>query len=435
MKRVRLLVILLSGCLLLSFAACGRTEGPDLSDPAESAAKIPEPDEQGVWYMEDLIKIDYPFPVEGLYGQPQEELKQTIGFANYQSNIKSALDTGTGVLLSLNHLYMGLPVLYNKSAGSFSLACPDPLCDHSGDSCLWGVCGIYPAGDQLLFVDRETSAVYLTDLAGSNPRRVYEDTETGVVTPVRCGDYLFYTASRNDPEQGTVWAHPYLRIPLDGGDAEVIMQDGEYVYPLPFDEGRKVMYIDPSDENCYIYDIKKQEKTLFGSGILPYALYNGCIYYTAEDGFYRVPEGSLDWRRKVLDDRFINNDEVCFVGYRLYYLHKTVFSESEQFGVYYQWELYSSTLGGDDQQLIRTFEGEDGIPATVRAFWTDGNYLLVNYEQYWNYKNEFNPHYKGSASSSNQPTTYAMIDLSTGEQVLFSSDYRDMLSLFVQSGR
>ena len=441
MKRIRFLSWTLSLCLLFSATACNRMEDPDLPSETESVSGPREPDKHGVWYMEDLIALDRGFSVEGLYGKPSETLKRTDQPASYQNAIGGALDTGAEIYLTLNHSLMALPIVYNKSAGTFSLACVDPLCEHDSENCIWNGSSIFPGGDKLIFVmhndtpESSWEGLYVCDLTGSDPQKVYENNGEGMINfKARSGDYLFFSEGRFDPEQGDTYVHyPLLRIPIDGGDAEIVMEDTSYHQYLAFDEGRKLLDVDPEDENCYIYDIKTEKRTLFGSGIIPYAVYEGWIYYIAEDGLYRALEPQPDWNMKVLGNEAYSRWDTRFSGYRMYYLHKTVFSESETYGTYYQYELYSAGLNGGDRQLIRTFEGDDGIPVRVHDFWTDGKLLLVNYEQYWNFKNEFNPKFSGTAASSSRPTTYALIDLSTGEQVLFSSDYRNMLAHFYQS--
>lgn len=462
MKQIRLLSLLL--CLVLLLSACGRTDDPNVYNPAESTSKSPEPDKYGVWYMQDLLQMDYLFPIEGLYGREQDTFGQPYAPAIYADNYGSVvygLDTDTGLLFSLNHSPAGnVPMRYDKSSGRFSLACMDPLCEHESEryGCIWSAydCDVYRNGDALFFtfvpwngfaewmdMQYETPmphCICRSDLNGNNVQKLYENHGGRIFQVLCCGEYLFFTEEQFDLETGNV-TYAIMRLPLSGGRAEQLLADVNMF--LPLDGGRKVLYTErkvledggPSElGDCYLYDIETGEKTLFGNGSFPFASYRGWAYYNEGGCFYRMSETDVSIRERVLEATFYNDDQCRFVGDRMYYLRRSVFSESETYGKYYQWELYSAALDGSDQTLITKLE-KDGIPDKVTGMWTDGNLLLVKYWPYWDFDNEYIENFVPSAVSSDYPMTYAMIDLSNGEQILFSADYRDMLALFAQSGR
>lgn len=440
-RRIRgMLLFLCAACVLalpLFATACDRTEDPDLPSRAEvSSEETYAPDKNGVWYMQDLMALDYEFPIEGLYGKPREALTQTDDPAIFAlRDAGEGLDTDAGILFALGRNPVPVPILYDKTTGRFSLACTDPLCGHdTSDGCIWArsfTGSISRGGDRLLFMVSQTDGetisgqIFSGDLAGNDLREMYQS--SGYIgSMTRCGDYLFFAEDRFDPESGGV-VHPLLRISVNGGSAEQVLLDAQYSIMtlfLPFDAGRSVLYMDPEDDGCYFVTVETGEKTLFGSGVFPFAVYRGWIYYNAEDGLYRASEENIGVREKVLDECLYYSSDCCFVGDRMYYLRQTVFSESEMFGEYHQYALYSAALDGSDATFLMDFLTDD-IPDKISSIWTDGRLLLVGYWPYWDFQNEFHPVFKPQSGGQN-PRTISLIDLSAGEKLLFYSSYRDL---------
>lgn len=451
MKQIRLLSVLL--CLVLLLSACNRTVGDPPSPNEESTESVPQPNELGVWYMRDLMKMEYAFPIEGLYGESYETLLQTDAPAIYSSNLHSLgwgiLDTGTSLLLQLGRT--GLPTQYDKSSGRFSSVCHDPLCTHQPGECIWGepYRFVYRNEQSLLYAlcpTKNMEAVYgyegasfqlwVSDLQGDGLRMLYESDGREIDRPILCGKYVFFVEHDVDPETDKIYSR-LLRIPLDGGRAEVIfpkLQEDTLFY-LPLNQGEQVLYIlyenlDREDENStvynssksYLYTVKTGEQTLFGEGFFPDANYRGWIYYSTEDGYYRAPETDLEHAERVFDES-AGTYHYFFCGDRIYYLKQSVFSESETYGKYFRNDIYSAALDGTDETLFMQFQ-TDGIPDHVFEFCTDGKLLLTEYQTYLDSENEFQPVFVPESPYSNQnPYTCALIDLSTGERLLFSSAY------------
>ena len=126
-------------CCVLLFSACNRVEQTP-SDPVVSDASATPlgPDKDGYWDIDDLVQADVVFPIDGLYGESAESLVQSDSRAIIPVRMAGIQSTSVNVIFYSGGT--GIPYLYDKRTGAFSLACRDPLCTHTYDDCIWANC-------------------------------------------------------------------------------------------------------------------------------------------------------------------------------------------------------------------------------------------------------------------------------------------------------
>lgn len=405
-KSFRFLCCALCGVLL--FSACSRVgQTPSDSAVSDVSATPVGPDKDGYWDIDDLVQAGVAFPIDGLYGESAETLVQSdsraiipVGMAGIQSTSVNVIFYSGG---------NGIPYLYDKRTGAFSSACRDPLCTHTYDDCIWANCvGYFCCGrNAIYFLDADFDTLYRADPYGENPQKIYQSDGDRIAYPlVETDEYLYFCAYQYDAETDQTLQSYLMRIPVNGGRAEKITDDLSLHY-LPMQD--KVLYLSKEDGNAYLLSVETGERSFFDSAAYPIALYRDWIYYKKDEGgVYRVSAKNLAEREKVFDH--FRGVSPAFCGERIYYLESTLYSQSESFGNYFKYDLYSANLDGSDPTYIRTFE-TDGIPDRVVDMLLDGNMLVVKYQTYKDFPNEFNP--KGER----KPFRHAFIALSTGESL------------------
>lgn len=404
-KRSVFLSLLCMLCCLALLSACNRTvEYPEESSTPEVSRG---PDKYGRWSIDDLVQGEIAFPIEGLYGQTEETLKQNYPAAIYEFQSITMVDT------PLNALIYGvgselIPYLYDKRTGTFSLACNDPLCTH--ENCIWSQSYFqtYAGSDRLFFTlwsDEALDTIYDSDLYGNNLHKLYQSDGNNVGRLTAEGEYLYFLEDLHDKELDAV-KKLLIRVPLNGGPAEKVIENVVFYMPL----GDKILYVDQEDTHCYLYTVETGKKVLFEQTAHPVATYQGWLYYYTDDAFYRVSLENLEEREKIFD-------HICqcliFSENRIYYLRRSHFSESEEYGNYWKYDLYAANLDGSAPTYIHAFE-TDGIPDRVSWMWGDGKMLIFKYQSYLDFENEFNPNF----NLLNHPHHYTLLDLSTGEQIM-----------------
>lgn len=409
MKTTRLFLRILPCvlCFCMLFTACGRTEDTE-SDSSSRSEVTYGPDKNGVWDIDDLIQAGVTFPVEGLYGESEETLRQKDPSAIYDRIPTQFQDVPTGVLLYGVGSHLS-PYWYDKRTGMFSLACRDPLCEH-GEDCLWAKSywQTYSSSEHMFFTcwsdDGALDCIYIGDPYGNDVRTLYQGRGNNVGRLIAEGEFLYFWEDVHKEETDEVETI-LMRVPLKGGSAEQLLTNVARYMPM----GDKVLYLDQKDLNTYLYTIETGETQAFSDRVLPLAAYQGWVYYYTDDAFYRVSAEDPDVREKILD-------HICwcvaFSGGRMYYLRSSIFSQSEVYGNYIQYDLYSAKPDGSDQTFLMSF-ATDEIPDEVSNFWVDGNLLMIKYRTYRDFENEFHP------VEGRNKYSQALIDLSTGERISF----------------
>ncbi len=401
-------------CCVLLFSACNRVEQTP-SDPVVSDASATPlgPDKDGYWDIDDLVQADVVFPIDGLYGESAESLVQSDSRAIIPVRMAGIQSTSVNVIFYSGGT--GIPYLYDKRTGAFSLACRDPLCTHTYDDCIWANCVRFLCGRNAVYFlcsdDTDFDTLYRTDPYGENPQKIYQSDGDQIAYPlVEADDFLYFCAYQYDAETDQILQSCLMRIPTNGGRAEKITDDLSLHY-LPMQD--KVLYSSKEDNNAYLLSVETGERSLFDSSAYPIALYRDWIYYRKDEGgFYRASANNPADREKVLDH--YSGVSPAFCGERIYYLETTLYSQSESFGNYYKYDLYSANLDGSDPTHIRTFE-TDGIPDRVADILINENMLFIWYKTYKDFQNEFNP--KGER----EPYRHAIVDLSSGESLAFKN--------------
>ncbi len=348
---------LLIGILLLS--SCSRLSEDVPSGPDKSQGTVSETEQ--TW--EDLLNRS--FPIDGLSGKSEQELVQSYPRAVYYTDygMTGVLNTPTCLLMS----HLPVPMVYEKTTGSFRLACRDPLCDH--ETCIWNQLEtlLYYGEERLFFVKHEEHAIYMSDMDGEHPEKVYSNDGDLLSHLIQEGEYLYFTEESIDA-QTEESNNRLLRVHLPTGRSELLLdlRTGFEFLPL----NGTILYWDDQDSCIWQWNPDGERTKLWGEDVLPIASYQGWVYYSTAEGLFRAPVDALTDGQLVLSPA---RGETWFEQGHIFVAERTKIADG------YQTQLFASELDGSNYTLIADFV-TDGKPDAVDEVWSDGTMLYVNYQ-------------------------------------------------------
>lgn len=391
-------------CCVILLSACNQADRISAESIASGvSADISEHENRKI---DDLVRDGTVFRIDGLYGESDETLISPVSEPIYAGGVTGIWSTPVNILFYVDG--SPIPYMYDKQIGTFSYACRDPLCPHY--DCIWAECrgNIYCGNDSLYFVSAPASyddTIYVGNLYGENLRKLYQSDGNRIDHLVAEGDFLYFLENLYNEKTDQVRTR-LMRMPINGGRVERILEETTGFF-LPM--GDKILYVAKNDDNGYLFSLESGEVTLFEPSVIPKAVYKGWLYYNTDHGFYRASVEDLTVRETVFD-------HICsipvFSADRICYLKSSVYSKTDAFGIYAEYDLYSADLDGSEQTLLLTFE-TDGIPDYISFFELDGDLLFVTYKTYRDFRNEFNP------NGSRLPYRHALVNLATGERISF----------------